>query len=623
MNSSDNFFYKLILKHGDNPALIDKDRTYTWKDLLMAFYHDVSPGCTSINTEPVGNKEHSLSPTEKLTVLQSFHLDLFRHGYGIFPLSPASSGYLKVLSTELDIIFPENETLEIRYPDFFYHLNKDLSPEMSAENSPLSAPDTADYLSRLPLKLMLTARPDYGYLSTMFCLIRSGIIYIPVSPKETLSQIKVIANHYGAIIIKDTESFFQKARDKYLKKLNTVEKAGIQTSGKSQVNNLIHTESNPLSGSDEIKDTPAEFMQPANIMLTSGSTGMPKAVVHTIDSHLKSAEGGQSVLTVKSTDRYLLSLPLNHVGGQAIIFKCALTGATAVAPRRDMTLPEQIIKDSITILSLVPTQLVKIIRESSDVLKAGNLRAILLGGAPISCELIRTMQQKYPHITLYGSYGSTEMASQICTAELRDGHPVTAGFPLPHRELIISKDGSGEILVRGKTLALGYLKNNAVISITGDDGYFHTGDIGELTPQGLIITGRKDNMFICGGENMYPEQIETILLQDSRITAAVAVPIPHSKWGYCPVAFVKTAGEYSLDKLKEDALKGNNRIMIPKIWFNWPELPEKGLKINRKLFAEEAVRELTLLKNNVCHSSAGDALKELIKDMHPEQMAVS
>ena len=122
---------------------------------------------------------------------------------------------------------------------------------------------------------------------------------------------------------------------------------------------------------------------------------------------------------------------------------------------------------------------------------------------------------------------------------------------------------------------------------------------------------------------MYPEQIETILLQDSRITAAVAVPIPHSKWGYCPVAFVKTAGEYSLDKLKEDALKGNNRIMIPKIWFNWPELPEKGLKINRKLFAEEAVRELTLLKNNVCHSSAGDALKELIKDMHPEQMAVS
>ena len=233
------------------------------------------------------------------------------------------------------------------------------------------------------------------------------------------------------------------------------------------------------------------------------------------------------------------------------------------------------------------------------------------------------MQQKYPHITLYGSYGSTEMASQICTAELRDGHPVTAGFPLPHRGLIISKDGSGEILVRGKTLALGYLKNNAVISITGDDGYFHTGDIGELTPQGLIITGRKDNMFICGGENMYPEQIETILLQDSRITAAVAVPIPHSKWGYCPVAFVKTAGEYSLDKLKEDALKGNNRIMIPKIWFNWPELPEKGLKINRKLFAEEAVRELTLLKNNVCHSSAGDALKELIKDMHPEQMAVS
>lgn len=109
MNSSDNFFYKLILKHGDNPALIDKDRTYTWKDLLMAFYHDVSPGCTSINTEPVGNKEHSLSPTEKLTVLQSFHLDLFRHGYGISPLSPASSGYLKVLSTELDIIFPETK----------------------------------------------------------------------------------------------------------------------------------------------------------------------------------------------------------------------------------------------------------------------------------------------------------------------------------------------------------------------------------------------------------------------------------------------------------------------------------------------------------------------------------
>jgi O-succinylbenzoic acid--CoA ligase len=328
------------------------------------------------------------------------------------------------------------------------------------------------------------------------------------------------------------------------------------------------------------------------MMMTSGSTAMPKLVVHNLNAHLKSALGGQKVLDIRRGDRYLLSLPLNHVGGQAVIFKCVLTGAVMVSPRKDMSPAGQILQDRITVLSLVPTQLVRIMENHPEVLAESCVRAILLGGAPIDDMLIARMHDLYPSIALYGSYGSTEMASQICTNVLLKGKEITAGFPLPYRELILNSDG--EILVRGETLCMGYFRNGLIEKVTGDDGYFHTGDIGRMLPSGLTVSGRRDNMFISGGENIHPEQVEAMLLKNQNIAEVLVVPVRDHEWGMMAVALVRTAPGFNgtLEDLRQQALSEMSHVYVPKIWLNMPEIENTGLKIRRGKYIEFAEKAL-------------------------------
>ena len=424
-------------------------------------------------------------------------------------------------------------------------------------------PATIGFFDKGFPKVMVKAEPSCEYISSLFAFIRAGITYIPYSARETAERIRKTAGKIQALVITDIRDFCSFVYHT----LNT------DTGDWEYENCKIHT---------------VDLDFPCNMMLTSGSTALPKLVVHCLKAHIASALGSQVMLKLRPKDRYLLSLPLNHVGGQAVIFKTLMAGATMVAPRRDKKLTEQILDDGITVLSLVPTQLVRIINADPEILKKSRVRAILLGGAPIEPSLVDRVHQLYPDIALYGSYGSTEMASQICTCELKKNTPVTAGFALPDREIIIGKDN--EILVRGETLCLGYFKNGAIKPVTDKDGYFHTGDIGEFLSEGLVIRGRKDNMFISGGENIHPEQIEAELLKDSRIEKAVVVPVPHDEWGKMAVVLVKTADDFrgTLQDLKQHALSVMSHVYVPKIWLDMPEIENTGLKLNRRKYIEYA-----------------------------------
>lgn len=269
-------------------------------------------------------------------------------------------------------------------------------------------------------------------------------------------------------------------------------------------------------------------------ILTSGSTGEPKLCVHSFGNHYYSALGSNENLPLGPGDYWLLSLPLYHVGGLAIFFRASLAGAAVVIADNDQDLKDSIANYRITHCSMVPTQLRRFLGTSGG---RDDLKAVLIGGAAPPRPLIESAYDR--GLPIFTSYGLTEMASQVTTTAPNAPLPrlLTSGQILPHRELMI--DGSSEILVRGKTLCLGYLDNNTLLPPTDADGWFHTGDVGELDADGYLhVSGRRDTMFISGGENIYPEMIERALLDLPDITEVVVVTVDDDEYGQRPFAFI-------------------------------------------------------------------------------------
>lgn len=269
------------------------------------------------------------------------------------------------------------------------------------------------------------------------------------------------------------------------------------------------------------------FEQAATLTLTSGSTGKPKAVVHAISAHLANAEGVCELMEFEKSHSWLLTLPLFHVSGQGIIWRWLLKGATLYIDENKATFFDTL--RQVTHSSLVPTQLQRYLNG----LNAPVSQCCLLGGTAIPSELIKNAQQY--GITTFSGYGMTEMASTICaTKNALD----SAGVPLKHRDIKLDK---GEIWVRGKPLALGYWqKNGSIQPLVNQEGWFQTKDRGEWNHhKQLIIKGRLDNMFISGGENIQPEEIERVIFQSNLVEQVFILPRADAEFGQRPVAIVQ------------------------------------------------------------------------------------
>jgi O-succinylbenzoic acid--CoA ligase len=177
----------------------------------------------------------------------------------------------------------------------------------------------------------------------------------------------------------------------------------------------------------------------------------------------------------------------------------------------------------------------------------------------------------------------TEMTSQVTTTapdasrdELR-----SAGRRLPYRELQFSEDG--EILVRGPTLFQGYLRQDGSLDPGVDaDGWYHTRDLGYRDQDGLLhVVGRKDHLFISGGENIQPEEIEDVLLRLPGVTRAVVVPVPDAEFGERPVAFVDGVPNERLERLASELDGRLSRFKIPDAFYPWPTDGMGSMKVDR------------------------------------------
>ena len=326
--------------------------------------------------------------------------------------------------------------------------------------------------------------------------------------------------------------------------------------------------------------------RPATIVFTSGSTGSPKAALHTWRNHLYSAKGSNANLPLRPGDRWLLSLPLYHVGGLAILVRCAVAGAAVAFPDAEATLADGLEAADATHVSLVATQLRRLL-DATDGSPPMSLRAVLLGGGPIPDALLRRGHDRgWP---LLASYGCTEMASQVTTTA--PGAPIddlrTAGRRLPHRRVRID---DGEIMVSGAPLFAGYVTPEGLDDPRTEDGWYPTGDRGRMDAGGrLHVLGRMDRMFVSGGENVQPEEIETALERIDGVERAVVVPVPSAEYGQRPVAFLRTTETLDPSQLRHALRQRLPGFKVPDAFHSLPREPAgDGLKIDHEQLRNRA-----------------------------------
>jgi len=409
-------------------------------------------------------------------------------------------------------------------------------------------------------------------------------VYLSTENTENLLKSMLALWMRGAVAVPLNQQIPEKQKMEMLQQIGcTFSYTELQYEFKSQPTSVNSLQSNPVGNSDAVAGKEVNSINPkdwATIIFTSGSTGSPKAVVHSLANHFYNALGANERMPLNPGDRWLLSLPMYHVSGLAILFRTLLSGAAMVIPAKNVSLSKTLLSRSITHLSLVPTQLHRLLQTTKGKDALCQLKLILLGGASIPETLLDQSAQL--GLNVQTTYGSTEMASQVATGK--------SGFyqVLPFREARIAADN--EVEVRGKIGFLGYLDGTGLHQPFDENGWFKTGDIGlwcskDTKNQGdvesLKITGRKDSMFISGGENIHPEEIERILLQFGKTEQAIVVAVQDAEFGARPVAFLKIGENFSESKLQKFLGKRLAKFKIPDLFLALPELVESEIKHNR------------------------------------------
>jgi HIP---CoA ligase len=295
----------------------------------------------------------------------------------------------------------------------------------------------------------------------------------------------------------------------------------------------------------------------SDILFTSGTTGVPKGVVMTHSRTLQVATDWVAMTGLSATDRYLMVNPYFHMFGfKAGILSCLASGATML-PEAVFDVDRVLARveaEQVTVLPGPPTLYQSILdhpdRASRDL---SSLRVAVTGAADIPVELIRRIREELPFEAVLAGYGLTEAGTASGTSPADDPEAVafTVGWARPGFEVRIvgAADAelgvgeSGEVVLRGPSVMVGYLDDpEETAKVLSPDGWLRTGDLGLVDDEGrLHIVGRVKDMFIVGGFNVYPAEIENALLRHPAVQQAAVIGIPDPRLGEVGMAFVVTA----------------------------------------------------------------------------------
>jgi acyl-CoA synthetase (AMP-forming)/AMP-acid ligase II len=347
----------------------------------------------------------------------------------------------------------------------------------------------------------------------------------------------------------------------------------------------------------------------SDILFTSGTTGVPKGVVMTHGRTLTVATDWVAMTGLRAGDIYLQVNPYFHMFGlKAGILASVAAGATMLPePVFDVDrVLARVAAEHVTVLPGPPTLYQSILDHPQRAQhELSSLRVAVTGAADIPVELIRRVHDELPFSNVVTGYGLTEGGTACATSAEDDAEAVatTVGRPRPGFELrVVGEDGrdvasgqAGEVLLRGGSIMAGYLDDpEETEKVLSPDGWLRTGDLGQLDGAArLRIVGRVKDMFIVGGFNAYPAEIENALLRHPAVLQAAVIGIPDQRLGEVGMAFVVMADDTSADDLVEWSRTEMANYKVPRVVEIVDSLPHNATgKILKEELRERAATHM-------------------------------
>jgi acyl-CoA synthetase (AMP-forming)/AMP-acid ligase II len=397
----------------------------------------------------------------------------------------------------------------------------------------------------------------------------AGAVLVPVNTRFKGAEAAVILSRSGARVLVTVTGFLGtdyvamlEDTGTALPALQTIVIAQGKADGSAQSWQDFRSNAAPAARAEvERRSAALGPDDPSDILFTSGTTGVPKGVVMTHGRTLIVASDWVAMTGLHDGDVYLQVNPYFHMFGlKAGILASVASGATMLPePVFDVDrVLARVAAEHVTVLPGPPTLYQSILdhpqRARHDL---SSLRVAVTGSADIPVELIRRVDDELPFANIVTGYGLTEAGTACATSADDDAEAVatTVGRPRPGFELrLVGEDGyevatgqPGEVLLRGGSIMAGYLDDpEETAKVLSADGWLRTGDLGELDEAGrLRIVGRVKDMFIVGGFNAYPAEIENALLRHPAVRQAAVIGIPDPRLGEVGMAFVVVTGGVS------------------------------------------------------------------------------
>ncbi|MEN7547142.1 long-chain fatty acid--CoA ligase [Rapidithrix thailandica] len=438
-------------------------------------------------------------------------------------------------------------------------------------------------------RVMLLAEPCIENAILLSVAQKTGIILVPVSYRLSPPEIQYLIEHSEPSLIL--------AEQKFIRQIEAC-RLTEHTSLRSLEDVREFCESKKHFSIERISNEVIKEEDPLFILYTSGTTGFPKGAIYTHKMLFWNSINTSISLDLSPEDTTVSCMPVFHTGGWNVLLTPLLHRGGKVYLLKKFeadTILRLIDEKRLDLFFGVPTML-KMMMESPEFASTElfSIRYFVVGGEALPLHVINAWHLK--GIRIRQGYGLTEVGPNLTSLHQKDAIRKLGSIGRPNfyvETKIITETGQeanintvGELCLRGPMVTPGYWKNPEATRKAIVQEWFHTGDLVKQDEEGyLYVVDRKKNMFISGGENVYPVEVERVLMQFEHVAEAAVIGIAHEKWGEVGKAFVvpKKYQEIDMEALKEFCLQNLAKFKVPKYFTFIEALPktESG-KINRK-----------------------------------------
>lgn len=446
----------------------------------------------------------------------------------------------------------------------------------------------AKILSQLDLRpgdrLLWSSGPTVTGIVANIAALRAGLVVVPVNPAVTSRELVHVAGDVRPVAaVVDTPSFVEQLTGAGVP---VVLDPDLDVAGGGRRRDPAGQPARDPAGHDDLAIDDVDGTAPGLVGYTSGTTGAPKGAVLTHANLLANSTALSWAWRWTAEDRLVHALPVFHGHGLcAALYTTLLTGASAVLlPGFDVgSVLDSSDSHGATMFFGVPTMYHRL-AESGRAAELARLRLAVSGSAPLAAALHARLCEY--GVDVLERYGMTETLLTVSNPADGARRAGTVGFPLPGVEITLEQ-GSGEVLVRGPQVFAGYFERAAASAERFADGWFRTGDLAEVDDGYVRILGRSGDVVISGGFNVYPAEVEDVLLRHPSVAEVAVTGTPSDEWGEVVTAWIVPAdgsrpGDTQLDELLSFAAEHLSNYKRPRIVHFVSDLPRNAMgKVRR------------------------------------------